>query len=152
MPQFIQYPSTNYLDPSDVFLINRIGVGTLQISASYVSGGTYDIAMNFPGTIPGDYDTLMVFNAVRPYSLVSGIESSIFRLQAPPAEDIRFNVNKNNSLIGNIVFTAGNVDGYIEDFNSSVADFVAGDELIIVAPGDGIGAENISITFVASLT
>jgi hypothetical protein len=148
MPTFRQYPSTNYITNTDVVLINRLGVGTLEILADLLIQNSvtytgYDISMGFFGTPPAN-STIFAFNAVRNYELPVNLTNSAFSWQQAPSGSVTLTVNKNSGAIGSIAFnnsTVGNAT-----FTSNVS-FAAGDELQVVTPSNLYNANTLAMTF-----
>ena len=110
---------------------------------------TYDIAMEFTGGPPVSTN-ILVFNAVRPFTLVAGLAGSYFTCQTAPSASTVFTILQNASTIGTITFASGATSG-TASFTSGVT-FNTGDELIIQSPSAINGLLTLAITFKGTTT
>ena len=113
------------------------------------SGSTYDIAMEYTG-VPVASLNILVFNAVRPFTLVAGLAGSYFTAQAAPSATTVFTILQNTTTIGTITFAASATSG-TASFTSGVT-FATGDELIIQSPASANGLLTLAITFKGTTT
>ena len=113
------------------------------------SGSTYDIAMEYTGGPPASTN-ILVFNAVRPYTLVAGLAGSYFTCQTAPGASTVFTILQNATTIGTITFAASATSG-TASFTSGVT-FATGDELIIQSPSSANGLLTLAITFKGTTT
>ena len=150
MPQFRDYPQVKSLEPTDLFLLDREGVGTEGIEAQYfLSEAIYDIAMGYYDAPPTS-DTIFTFNVVRTFSLPQNLTGSMFSFEVAPSADTVLKLTNNGSLIGTIDWAAGGKLG-TATFASTVT-FSAGDQLRVVTPSTLNGATSLAMTFAGTRT
>jgi hypothetical protein len=61
MPQFRQYPQATFLLPTDAFVIDRLGVGTLYVDYSVIGTGGTALTVEQNGTVVDAATTTMNF-------------------------------------------------------------------------------------------
>ena len=110
---------------------------------------TYDIAMEYTG-VPVASTNILVFNAVRPFTLVAGLAGSYFTAQTAPSGTTVFTILQNTTAIGTITFASGATSG-TASFSAGVT-FSTGDELIIQSPSSVSGLTTLAITFKGTTT
>lgn len=146
-----QYPRAYSLQPTDAFIIDRAGVGTMYIETQNMNFGNavvsnaFQVAMGFTGALPA-LQAILVFNAATPFTLPINLTGSQFSLQAAPTSDLYLTLNKNSTAIGEVIFAANSTAATVT-FSSAVS-FTAGDELKVVTPADTFSADTVALTFV----
>lgn len=164
MPQFRQYPTTNATIASDVFLLDRIGAGTLGIDAADLlanTGGSsspYDLSLGISGTpianAGGDANAGIFTFWIAPRSVaLQTIESDgYYNLNAfisfnvpPEACSTVMELSINGEVIGACGWPGGNPDATVS-LNSGSYVLNAGDQLQFRAPDNWNNASTLSIT------
>lgn len=105
---------------------------------------TYDREFFNPGT-PLASQPFAISITARDFSLLAGSADKFAKCEVAPSVGIVFDIQKNGVSIGTVDFAAAATTGVVT-FVSQV-DFVAGDELSIVAPGNLGGITGCRFTF-----
>ena len=92
----------------------------------------YDLGTYVAG-LPDAGGTVLHWNAVRAFTLPSGLSGSYARCRVNATSSAVFTIYKNGSSIGTITFAAGSPGNGVISFSSSQS-FAIGDQLRIVAP------------------
>lgn len=147
MGQYTQYPTANSIQATDIFLIVRPTVGTMEIQFQNLGiGGRYDIAWNLIGEIPESTE-LFIFNSVDNYYLPMNFDGSVFTIVGEWEGDIVFEVYRGMNQIGTITFSDGNPSG-VGSSEDEVA-YLPQQQLRVVSPEGTQSTLNPAFTFKA---
>lgn len=123
----------NFRGPG-VGVTNVDGVLEVEIAgADAGAGGTYDLAMFFPGTLIEADQEVFRFPVVRPFRILSDFTGSQGNARVPPTADVDMSVKKNGTEVGTITFEAAGPVA-LHTLSGGVINFVAGDILEIIGP------------------
>ena len=156
MPMFREYPFADHLNPTDVFLVDQLGIGTRAATVQMIldlvgGGGPYDIAMNYSQPPPPS-TTFLTFIANREFTTPESMAGSVAEFVNGPSEPLVLTVAKNGAEFGTISFPAAANGGSIGVFAGSAESFGVGDLLEIVSPAATFGAGNVALTIAGALT
>lgn len=155
MPEVRQYPEATFLLPTDAFVIDRLGIGTMFIEAQNAFEGSYDVAMGFPPVPPAN-QVILEFVAVRPFVIPSvsnpspppapiPVQSRFYAHTPPSGGSVTLIVAKNGGGVGTIVF--GDGDGFATYTWLNDVTFAAGDILLVTSPLTVFGIGGLALTF-----
>jgi hypothetical protein len=145
MPDIRQYPQATSLLPSDAFVIDRLGIGTMYITADDLVA-VYDIAMGYPSP-PLPSATILAFVAVRPVilgSIAPEVQSRAAAITAPSGGASVLTLNQNGTPIATITFASGSNVGVVA-FTAPVT-LAPGDVVSVTTGLSTYGLANIAIT------
>jgi hypothetical protein len=150
MPSMRQYAQAMSILPTDAFLIDRIGVGTMYIEAEdfLTSAGAYDVAMNYLGVPPAS-QIFLGFAVVREFSLPASFTLSQAVFTTPPTNQVQLTIQRNGTPIGTITWAATAQVGVFAGAGYSM--FTAGDLIEIVSGGNLYAAADLILTLAGTI-
>ena len=154
-PTIRAYVQALNLQPTDAFIIDRIGTGTRFIEAESLPAGTVGVAFEFLGGTPPVSSEVMGlvsfdFTVVFPgnFSDPLGIQQSYGVILIHPTGTFVATVQHNGSNIGTMTISPAGVYAFTTTSNLPVT-FNAGDYMTIIAPSStDATAANFAWTFV----
>ncbi len=143
MPLFRSYPEAPSLLPSDAFVIDRVGVGTLYIESTgvFLSGAPYEASCSFFGAIPYSSEligahyfpiaTTFLANFAAPVGIdgIAGGGCLINPTATFTAIVKKLSGGIQTSIGTMIISTSGDVS-----FSVTATDFAAGDSILFFGP------------------
>ncbi|MBY0560020.1 DUF2793 domain-containing protein [Hyphomicrobium sp.] len=134
-----QVSKINFRGPG-VGVTNVDGVLEVEVAgADSGAGGTYDLAVFYPGTLASVSQEVFRFPAIRPFRILSNFNGSRGSCVVNPSSEVTFTAKKNGTNVGTIkisntgVFTFSTTSG-------GVINFAAGDVFEVVGPAIPDGA------------
>lgn len=105
----------------------------IYVKGEPLSASGFDAYFSFPGVpAPAASD---VIDIVRPANIIPTTPPvGIAKASTQATSDTTFLIEKNGSKIGEILFSAGSLDGSLQFDSSTSISFVYGDSLEVVAP------------------